>query len=367
MTKVYLTAFEHLLPPVKLEQNTLNRWVLEAHQRSAGLANVTADWEKLQKYFIPAEAIASRFSFVTDLDREWSDAEIYSLTAATPFGSDLLKRTQYFQRQAMACFRQLYPSTAQLPEHLIHVTCTGYVSPSAPQRVFAERETAVGITHAYHMGCYAAVPAVRLAHALVRSGECRSVDIVHTEMCSLHMAAHVHTAEQMIVQSLFADGVIRYQLTTQRPLQGFELLLVHECLVPDSAEDMSWIPSAQGMAMSLTRDVPTKIGLALGEFIKTVCAKVGMDWEELKAKSAFAIHPGGPKILELAATLLEAEVDQLRASREIFHERGNMSSATLPHIWERLLQTPTEREYVLSLAFGPGLTIIGCVLRRVRP
>jgi predicted naringenin-chalcone synthase len=44
------------------------------------------------------------------------------------------------------------------------------------------------------------------------SGEARGaearVDIVHTELCSLHLQPLRHEAEQLVIQSLFADGCI---------------------------------------------------------------------------------------------------------------------------------------------------------------
>lgn len=366
MKRVYLSHFKHLLPPTKGEQNALNSWVLKSHKRSAELMGESADWEKLQKYFVSSDSIQTRYSFSRDLDRDWKDCDIYALTPESPRGMDIQKRADFFQLQALQSFETLYPASSTLPDHLVHVTCTGYVSPSAPQRVFANLEHSPAITHAYHMGCYASLPALRTAKSLVKSEDFNVVDVVHTEMCSLHMQSHIHTAEQMIVQSLFADGVIKYQLSTTKPTAGFEVLFVHEKLVPDSAGDMTWIPSSHGMMMSLTREVPTKIALGLSGFIEEVCEKLSMDWDDLKNKSLFAIHPGGPKILDLAGDLLQAEPDQLKASKEILKEHGNMSSATLPHIWERMLTEETKREYVLSLAFGPGLTIIGSVMRRVR-
>ena len=59
------------------------------------------------------------------------------------------------------------------------------------------------------MGCYAALSAVRIAAGFVPNAS-RRVDIVHTELCSLHLDPADRRLEQLIVQSLFADGMIRY-------------------------------------------------------------------------------------------------------------------------------------------------------------
>jgi predicted naringenin-chalcone synthase len=143
--------------------------------------------------------------------------------------------------------------------------------------------------------------------------------------------------------------------------------MVKEKLLPDSKQDMTWVASQFGMQMSLSKDVPTKIALALSDFISEVCQELDLSWEHLQANADFAIHPGGPKILTLAQELLLISDEQIKASKEILRERGNMSSATLPHIWQRLLEHPSDKKYVLSLAFGPGLTIFGAVFERTSP
>jgi len=48
-------------------------------------------------------------------------------------------------------------------------------------------------------------------------------------------------------------------------------------------------------------------------------------------------------------------------------ERGNMSSATLPHVWQAIASSASvsDGRLIVSLAFGPGLTLSGAVLRKV--
>ena len=43
-----------------------------------------------------------------------------------------------------------------------------------------------------------------------------------------------------------------------------------------------------------------------------------------------------------------------------------MSSATLPHIWESILADPEaeDRSLLVSLAFGPGLSISGSIMEK---
>ncbi len=365
MEKVFLHDFFYILPRHRATQASLNEWLAIAHQRVIELTkNNDTPLPPSLRYMISDPAIQHRYIELGEINTDWESHQVYRLTSDSHRGASIEKRGQVFQQRALEVFHDFYAkrSTAQ---HLIHVTCTGYISPSAPQVYFATKESAPAITHAYHMGCYASMPAIRLAQALVSSGQA-TVDVAHTEMCSLHMDAATHTPEQMIVQSLFADGHIVYRASAQQPKgESLKILLIKEKLLPDSKQDMTWVTSSYGMQMSLSKDVPTKIALALSGFIEDVCQELDVNWEHLQANADFAIHPGGPKILTLAQELFALDESQIEASKIILRERGNMSSATLPHIWQRLLERPSDKKYVLSLAFGPGLTIFGAVFERV--
>ncbi len=52
------------------------------------------------------------------------------------------------------------------------------------------------------------------------------------------------------------------------------------------------------------------------------------------------------------------------ASREVLFRFGNMSSATLPHVWTTLVNDASVAvgTPVVSLAFGPGLTMCGALM-----
>jgi predicted naringenin-chalcone synthase len=122
---------------------------------------------------------------------------------------------------------------------------------------------------------------------------------------------------------------------------------------------MGWMVSDWGMKMTLSRDVPERIATSLREFVLELYRRSGRKLETRGA--VFAVHPGGPKILDRVRDVLELDEAQLRASRGVLFDHGNMSSATLPHIWMRVLRDPAipAGTLVPSLAFGPGLTVTG--------
>jgi predicted naringenin-chalcone synthase len=216
------------------------------------------------------------------------------------------------------------------------------------------------------------MPAIRMGEGFISAMKNRNmntsltqVDIVHTEICSLHMNPLVHSPEQIVVQTLFADGHIKYSLVPSGTAKcGLAILNIKEQVIQDSGDDMSWIPETWGMQMTLSRDVPKKIAANLKQFLDKLVAPTKLLTAEVLLKATFAIHPGGPKIIEAVQKAFELQDAQLEKSKEVLFHHGNMSSATLPHVWKVILEEGLSPGHiVVSLAFGPGLTLFGAVFR----
>ena len=378
MTNVFLNQFQVVKPKNKVHQDDLLNWIIRCHQwaekhNHTGEPLDSSLIEKLfQRYGVKSSQISQRYLECDDvLSEDLTKSEIYLINHDHKNGVDIMKRAQFFSERAYSVFNQFYPleQTLKKPDHLIHVSCTGYISPSAAQRIITEEKWnhVTDITHAYHMGCYAAMPAVRMAKSFVISETPKrpqfSADIVHTEMCGLHMNPLAQTPEQMVVQTLFADGHVKYTATSEKKIAGqnLKVIAMHEKVVPGTQQDMSWIPASWGMQMNLSREVPQKIKLELKKFSNELFEKAELGLDEA-LKSIFAIHPGGPKIIDSVQEVLELKNEQILESKKILFEHGNMSSATLPHVWDEILKHnyPIGTK-ILSYAFGPGLTLFGSV------
>ena len=376
---VLLSDFRAIQPPHRMKQSELNRWSLARHLAAREKVPPSDDlspelYSRIhERYAMKESMIAARSFECGDIQQPgFEEAQIYSLERAE--GADIGARTRFYAERAEATLAEFYAQSERTPSHLIHVTCTGYRSPSAAQLLVARKGWGadVGVTHAYHMGCYASLPAVRLALGLVAAAsdtEYRT-DIVHTEMCGLHMNASAHTPEQIVVQSLFADGHIKYSVSNTKSTYadgraGLEVLAIRELVLPDSEADMSWAPESWGLQMTLSREVPEKIRNGVRPFFEKLAADAKLNTETLLREAHFAIHPGGPKIIQSVQDILQLRDEQTALSKQILFERGNMSSATLPHVWKLMLETSSvlPGDHVVSFAFGPGLTVFGAVFR----
>lgn len=291
---------------------------------------------------------------------------LFSEAAGKPWYEPCLgRRMDHFQAVTRALAAHAFQADEAPPATIIQVTCTGYEAPTAAQRLVAMRGWGrdTRLLHLGHMGCFAAVPATRLAASLAREGGTASV--FHTELCSLHLSLDTTAMDQVVVHHLFADGAARYDLSLEPGLAPrFRLLDTFEITLPDSAEAMCWTLTSTGFRMTLARDVPRLVAEALPGVVAEALTRQGLYRANI---ARWAIHPGGSRIIDGVAACLELDDPKLTShSREVFRTRGNMSSATLPHIWSALLDDPAVAagELVVSLAFGPGLTITGNILRK---
>ena len=338
MVRAYISDFCVQRPSFEFDQKHILEWLSKAHARHGGDVR-----DQLMSLGLGEGKILKRGMFSTDCSHEnWDKMEVE--------GAPIEDRMAFFAHHTEQAIESFYEKST-IPSDVIHVSCTGYVAPSPLQSFIAKKGAKAHVTHAYHMGCYAAIPALRMAMGFLASGGSK-VDVMHTELCSLHMGTHCHNMDQLVAETLFGDGLIKYSVGTEE--KGFEILRTDQEFVPNTLDHMSWNLKNWGMAMTLSVDIPLALGRAIKRFVKKL---YGDDLSRIQ----FAIHPGGSKIIEQVARILKLKDWQIQTSLDVFKRYGNMSSATLPHIWSEM--DVKRGQEVVSLAFGPGLTIVGGVLR----
>jgi alkylresorcinol/alkylpyrone synthase len=347
--------------------------------------------DHVDKYSVSSESINYRQSIIFEEVEDFID-NIMEVTSPAgyhfpngfevkgrySFGPKIEVRMEWFKKKMGYVFDQFYSKMATRPENLVHVTCSGYSSPSVAQEAVIERDwETVQVTHSYHMGCYGAFPAIRTASSLICASSTNGrADVVHTELLSAHLNLTEFSPGNTMICSLFSDGFIGYSLyeeesfmkdDTIQEKKGLRILTFHEVIIPDSLEDMSWDLGEYNFLMTLSKRVPVFIRKNIKSFLTTLCKKRGVNLEEEKSKMHFAIHPGGPKIIDYVVNELGVEKDQARWSYEVLRLYGNMSSATVPHIFDKIINDPTIKPgtKVVAMAFGPGLTATGLLLEKI--
>lgn len=376
-------------PTHSADQEVVLEWVAHAHTQAEALKN---KWDlngdefshfyeeikaKLLQIGTGPDKIKRRGMQSSDFTHNlYGKMDIFRLEEATE-GLGLKTRKAFFDKELDSVFEAFYPEDRKAPSHLIHVTCTGYAAPSGAQRLVSKKNQGkeTTVTHAYHMGCYAAFPAIRMGLGFLATSHIgakeNSVDVVHTEMCSLHFNPILHMTEQLVVQTLFADGFIKYSIMpSDVARESFETVLdvlsLHEEIIPDSSDSMTWKFENWGMRMTIAKEVPVLIKRNLPGFVRRLIEKAQLDPDTVEKEALYAIHPGGPKIVQQVAEILKLDRENVRHSQGVLEDFGNMSSGTIPHIWDRILRDPQVKKgtWIIGLAFGPGLSISGGLFKK---
>ena len=194
------------------------------------------------------------------------------------------------------------------------------------------------------MGCYAAINALKLARHIVRSDPKAGVLMVNLELCTLHFQ-ETQELEQVLSFLVFADGAAASLITSCE--QGFALDSFKTVTVPETRGLITWKIGGLGFDMRLSGQVPAELGRALHE-------------GELMAQrddiELWAVHPGGRSVLDAVEKGLELPVAALAASREVLSCFGNMSSATVMFVLQRMMEQARPGQRGCAMSFGPGLT-----------
>ena len=242
------------------------------------------------------------------------------------------------------------------------VSCTGYATPGLD--ILLARDLGMGDRvqrlHVGHMGCYAAVPGLAVvSDAAVARGKVGAM--LCLELPSLHIQAPTQDVEQMVAHALFADAAVAAVVAPER--QGLQLVDVVARTDTDNASMMTWDVTDHGFRMGLSPSIPSVLERHVGSVVDELLAAHGLAAADV---AAWAVHPGGPRILDVIAEQVGLEDVDLDASNGVLRDYGNCSSATVMLVLQRILaERPLEDgEHVVCMAFGPGLTLYAALLRR---
>jgi predicted naringenin-chalcone synthase len=250
------------------------------------------------------------------------------------------------------------------------VSCTGYATPGVDHQLAAKLGFSASLQRLFigHMGCYGAVPGLGAVADYVTARR-RPAVLACVELSSLHLQPPTTDLEQIVAHALFSDAAAAVVLepAAERPGAprgsgvGLAVVDIAACTDADAASLMTWSITDTGFRMTLDRQVPDVLAKHVGPAIDDLLARNQLRRGDVQA---WAVHPGGPRILDVVADRLGLAEADLAGSRRVLAEHGNCSSATLLLVLEELRRHPLPPGApVVAMAFGPGLTLYACLLR----
>jgi alkylresorcinol/alkylpyrone synthase len=243
------------------------------------------------------------------------------------------------------------------------VSCTGFGAPGPDVMLARDLGMDPGVRRlaVNGMGCYAALPALASAADFV-GAQGKVAVVLCVEMTSLHaQPPEPENIEQLVAHALFADAAAAVVLTPNAA--GLQVVDVAAAVAPDTTNEMTWAVTDTGFRMRLSAGVPDVLAQQIGPLVERLLAGQQLTPADVQH---WAIHPGGPRILDAAVAALDLPDDAVEVSRRVLERFGNCSSPTVLLVLDELRNTRPIQvgEHVITMTFGPGLTVYAALLRQ---
>ena len=346
-------------PGEPIAQSSIANFMQKAHQ----LDELEA--RKLS-FLYRKSGISSRYSVLSDFEK--SDSEDFTFFPKSkdfePFPSTKARMEVFRQTAPELCKEAVINCLAKTDikaveiTHLILVSCTGMVAPGVELELMRmlDLDDSVERYCLHFMGCYAAFTGLKLADKIVKAEPDAKVMLVAVELCTLHFQKE-YVEDNILANSLFGDGAAAALVMNSD--SGLKIKSYLSQVLREGEEDMAWGIGDFGFEMRLSKYIPTLLDQGI--------SKLKDNFEEkfkLSTVENFAIHPGGKQILQKVQDAFGLSESVNAHAMAVLNQFGNMSSATILFVLERMMHDDQIKGEILSMGFGPGLTLETLLLEK---
>ncbi|KAI4299895.1 hypothetical protein L6164_033316 [Bauhinia variegata] len=229
----------------------------------------------------------------------------------------------------------------------------------------------------YFMGCSGGVAGLRVAKDIAENNPGSRVLLATSETTIIgYKPPSADRPYDLVGVALFGDGAGAMVIGSdpligiERPL--FELHTAIQEFLPNTQNKIDGRLTEEGISFKLARELPQIIEDNIEGFCEKLMEAAGFQSKNYN-EIFWAVHPGGPAILNRIEKRLNLSPEKLNASRRALMDYGNASSNTIVYVLEYMMEENLkitrdeggDGEWGLILAFGPGITFEGIVARNL--
>lgn len=242
---------------------------------------------------------------------------------------------------------------------IIFISTTGLATPSLDALIINQMKLNQNAsrTPIFGLGCAGGVAGFGKANILAKANPKAVVLLVAVELCSLTFLKNDFSKSNFIGSSLFSDGVAACLITgdqhVNKTSKSVTFVDAQSKLYYDSLDVMGWDFTDDGFKVVFSRSIPDIISANIRQDVVSFLQKHELSLADIKN---FIFHPGGTKVLAAYEEALQVEGDFLKNTRQVMKENGNMSSATVLYVLDRVFNEGFEDGYGLMVSMGPGFS-----------
>jgi predicted naringenin-chalcone synthase len=299
-------------------------------------------------------------------DGETDSTEKFYTRNGNHFSPDTKTRMSEYEEWSIELTKKAVKELAEknkidfkLIDRLITISCTGFFAPGLDYELIKEFNISPNVkrTNIGFMGCAAALIGVNIVREAMSSNQNENILMISVELCSLHLQTEP-TRDNILANLIFADGAAAAYFSNKRNdvAPKLEIQFAESYLFEDSAKFMGWKIGNNGFEMMLSSELPKIILNSAVPKATEILNKKGINVNEVKH---WALHPGGRAILDSLQNGLHLSDDQLKPSREVLNNYGNLSSVSILYVIKNILKSQQLKidDLCCAIAFGPGLTM----------
>jgi len=245
-------------------------------------------------------------------------------------------------------------------------TCTGYVCPDVGSRLIAHLQFRKDVQRAplIGLGCAGAVPTLQRAWDYARAHPGRRALMLAVEICSASYYID-NSLETVVGNAICADGAAALILSARDG--EFDARLpavvdVQSYLDTDQQDKVGFGQREGKLRIILHASIRDLASGMIERAVDPLLERNGLGREDIRF---WVAHPGGRKVIDNVQKQLGLTDPQLRFSRDILRNFGNMSSPTVLFVLNEVVRDgePRAGDWGVMVALGPGMAAEAALLR----
>jgi alkylresorcinol/alkylpyrone synthase len=253
---------------------------------------------------------------------------------------------------------------------LIVTSVTGVAVPSLDARLIPRLGLRADVKRLpiFGLGCVAGAAGLGRLHDYLLGWPGHTAALLAVELCTLNFPVSDITTADLVVSALFGDGAAALVATGFQVPAGAgrvpwpRVIASRSEVYPDSGDTLGWRLGSDGFRIVLTAELADVVERRLAGSVSAFLASHGLTVDDVKT---WLCHPGGPKVIDAAQKSLKLPDSAVEASRRSLAQAGNMSSVSVLHILEQVVDDspPPAGSYGLMIGLGPGVSAELVLLR----
>jgi len=275
-------------------------------------------------------------------------------------------------RAVQRCLESSEMTTRDIDLFLV-CTSTGYLCPDLGSRLIAHMGLRRDVQRApiLGLGCGGAIPTLQRASDFVRAYPGRTALMLAVEICSASYYLD-DSLETAVGNAICADGAAAFLLRAASSLESGpelrgamrfpEIVDFESFLDPEKLNKVGFEQRDGKLRIILATEVRDLAGPMIAAAVNPLLERQGLLRSDIRF---WVVHPGGRKVIDEVQKHIGLADEQLRFTRSVLRNYGNMSSPTVMFVLDEVVRTgdPQAGDWGVMVALGPGMAAEAALLR----